>query len=207
MTEPFNSQASEQRLTLDQVRRVVAATRRAAEAVPSRSLGAKRDLVVIAIGLMFGVPAAKVVGLRWGDVELDGPSPSMCSLLPGDTAGARVHLSPAVVSVVKDFRAALRAEGVDPVAEDAFIPSLDPAVRAAWPDLERDVLSPAGSVVLGTAIHRRFADAGVVPRRSPKAGSAGSPTLAWLGRAKLEDVESVLTVAVQRRVVRAKPSL
>ena len=43
MTEPFNSQASEQRLTLDQVRRVVAATRRAADRDRPDVRGASRQ--------------------------------------------------------------------------------------------------------------------------------------------------------------------
>lgn len=203
MSEP-STKRSEQRLTLDEIRRVIAATRCAAEGVPSRSLGAKRDLVLIALGLMFGVPAVAVVSVCWGDVELEGPNPSMRSLLPCDTPDARASLPPAVVSMIKDFRAALRAEGVDPVAEDALIPSLNPAVRAAWPDLDREILSPATSVVVGTAIRRRFADAGLIPRRSTR-GASGLPTMAWLGRSNPDEAGSVLAVGVKRRVVSVRP--
>jgi integrase len=192
----------DKRLTAEEVRNLVYETRKDV-ADPNLGLTVRRDLVLIALGLLLGLPAQRLTAVRWGDVSQSGTHSSVRINRPDGTE-SRTDLPPCVATTIEDFRLALRDEGVDPVPEDALLPSLFAPVRFAWADDPRAILVPVIRTGLSEIINKRLVKAGIIPKKR-RGVFREFTSLEWLGRSSVEEVEAALSEAAVTRVPRFRP--
>ncbi len=192
----------ERRLSADQVRTLVTETRKD---IADRKVGltGRRDLVLIALGLLLSLPAQRLTAVCWGDVS-QTVTHSSIRIGRRDGTESVTDLPPCVAATIEEFRSALRAEGVDPVPDDALLSSLFAPVRFAWADDPRAILVPVVRTGLSEIINKRLVKAGIIPKKR-RGVFREFASLEWLGRSSVEEVEAALSETAVTRVPRFRP--
>ena len=177
-------------MTLDEGRALLASVR-ADFADPRTALIARRDNVIITLGLLMGPRSAEMRRLTYADISLDDNA-EITFLRKGHKEDC-LPLAPAARSAIVEMRNALAEVGVVVRPTDAVITMVDKRTISWAQKRQRQPLPAVGPSTIYRTVVTRLARAKINP---PRKGShqlrKTCATLAWLGGAKPESVQLLL---------------